>query len=72
MRMHMPMQAWCYSLRTIRDDIEKEHAFLGLCAMVTLSPSILSTSTTPAPPSVRLASGGCSPAAPERATPCAR
>ena len=23
--------SWCQALREIRDDIEKEHAFLGLC-----------------------------------------
>jgi transportin-1 len=30
---------WCKALRSIRDDIEKEHAFMGLCAMVKLNPS---------------------------------
>jgi transportin-1 len=32
------MEPWCYALRTIRDDIEKEDAFRGLCAMVRLNP----------------------------------
>ena len=26
--------AWCNALRSIRDDVEKEHAFLGLCALL--------------------------------------
>lgn len=29
---------WCAALRGIRDDIEKEHAFLGLCAVLQLNP----------------------------------
>ena len=29
---------WCVALRTIRDDIEKEHAFKGLCAVIQLNP----------------------------------
>jgi len=29
---------WCVALRSIRDDIEKEHAFQGLCAMIRLNP----------------------------------
>ncbi|CAH9125944.1 unnamed protein product [Cuscuta epithymum] len=33
------MQAWCMALSTIRDDIEKEEAFRGLCAMVRANPS---------------------------------
>jgi hypothetical protein len=37
---------WCVALRPIRDDIEKEHAFLGLCAMLRLNPSV----QTPHPP----------------------
>eukprot|EP00850_Spirogloea_muscicola_P005565 SM000025S08460 [mRNA] locus=s25:911945:919476:+ [translate_table: standard] len=32
-------QPWCHALRTIRDDIEKEDAFRGLCAVVRLNPS---------------------------------
>ena len=32
------VQAWCHSLRSIRDDIEKEHAFKGLCGMIKLNP----------------------------------
>ena len=31
-------QAWCSSLRNIRDDIEKDHAFRGMCAMIKLNP----------------------------------
>eukprot|EP00252_Welwitschia_mirabilis_P011248 TRINITY_DN2531_c0_g1_i2.p1 TRINITY_DN2531_c0_g1~~TRINITY_DN2531_c0_g1_i2.p1 ORF type:complete len:886 (-),score=195.35 TRINITY_DN2531_c0_g1_i2:941-3598(-) len=33
------MQPWCHALRMIRDDIEKEDAFRGLCAMVKANPS---------------------------------
>lgn len=33
------MQAWCVALSMIRDDIEKEDAFRGLCAMVRANPS---------------------------------
>mmetsp|Transcript_9429 Transcript_9429/g.21924 ORF Transcript_9429/g.21924 Transcript_9429/m.21924 type:complete len:365 (-) Transcript_9429:531-1625(-) len=29
---------WCNSLRNIRDDVEKEHAFRGLCEMIKLNP----------------------------------
>jgi len=29
---------WCVALRSIRDDVEKEHAFLGLCGMIRLNP----------------------------------
>eukprot|EP00887_Chlorella_sp_A99_P008169 scaffold12.g8169.t1 len=32
------LAAWCAVLRGIRDDIEKEHAFLGLCTVVRLNP----------------------------------
>ncbi|OAE34574.1 hypothetical protein AXG93_1487s1200 [Marchantia polymorpha subsp. ruderalis] len=32
------MLAWCHALRSIRDDVEKEDAFRGLCAMVRLNP----------------------------------
>jgi len=32
------VEAWCYSLRSIRDDIEKQHAFHGLCSMIKLNP----------------------------------
>lgn len=31
---------WCAALRGIRDDIEKEHAFLGLCALLRLNPQV--------------------------------
>ncbi|GFH23767.1 transportin-1-like isoform X1 [Haematococcus lacustris] len=30
--------AWCQALRNVRDDVEKEHAFLGLCALVQANP----------------------------------
>ena len=30
--------AWCQALRSVRDDVEKEHAFLGLAALLTLNP----------------------------------
>ncbi|KAL8153745.1 hypothetical protein V2J09_011505 [Rumex salicifolius] len=33
------MQPWCNALARIRDDIEKEDAFRGLCAMVRSNPS---------------------------------
>ncbi|KAJ7531194.1 hypothetical protein O6H91_14G035800 [Diphasiastrum complanatum] len=32
------MKPWCAALRTIRDDVEKEDAFRGLCAMVRVNP----------------------------------
>ncbi|XP_021741632.1 transportin-1-like [Chenopodium quinoa] len=33
------MQPWCSALAMIRDDIEKEDAFRGLCAMVKMNPT---------------------------------
>ncbi|XP_061337439.1 transportin-1 isoform X2 [Gastrolobium bilobum] len=33
------MQSWCAALSMIRDDVEKEDAFRGLCAMVKTNPS---------------------------------
>ncbi|KAJ6739285.1 TRANSPORTIN 1 ISOFORM 1 [Salix koriyanagi] len=33
------MQSWCIALSMIHDDIEKEDAFRGLCAMVRINPS---------------------------------
>lgn len=33
------IQPWCSALSMIRDDIEKEDAFRGLCAMVKMNPS---------------------------------
>ncbi|KZV42117.1 Importin beta-2 isoform 2 [Dorcoceras hygrometricum] len=33
------MQSWCIALSMIRDDIEKEDAFRGLCAMVRANPA---------------------------------
>ncbi|WCJ35060.1 transportin 1 [Euphorbia peplus] len=33
------MQSWCIALSMIRDDLEKEDAFRGLCAVVKLNPS---------------------------------
>jgi transportin-1 len=41
------MQPWCMSLRMIRDDTEKEHAFLGLCAMLHQNPSVGLASIVP-------------------------
>lgn len=32
------MNDWCRALRNIRDEIEKEHAFLGLCRMLHVNP----------------------------------
>ncbi|KAI3424477.1 hypothetical protein D9Q98_010027 [Chlorella vulgaris] len=38
---------WCAALRGIRDDIEKEHAFLGLCAVLRLNPQGAGNCFTP-------------------------
>ncbi|KAL2925381.1 Transportin-1 [Bienertia sinuspersici] len=38
------MQPWCSALAMIRDDIEKEDAFRGLCAMVKMNPNAALTS----------------------------
>ena len=35
------IQPWCQSLRSIRDNSEKESAYLGLCKMVQLNPNAL-------------------------------
>ena len=32
---------WCSALRSIRDDVEKEHAFSGLCALLRANPEVL-------------------------------
>lgn len=32
------MQSWCVALSMIRDDVEKEDAFRGLCSMVRTNP----------------------------------
>lgn len=32
------VREWCAALRSIRDDVEKEHAFAGLCALVRRNP----------------------------------
>ena len=32
------IQPWCFNLRNIRNDIEKEHAFQGLCQMIRVNP----------------------------------
>ena len=32
---------WCNALRSIRDDVEKEHAFSGLCALLRANPEVL-------------------------------
>lgn len=32
---------WCAALRHIRDDVEKGHAFLGLCRLLRLNPQVL-------------------------------
>lgn len=37
------MGPWCQILRSIRDDIEKEHAFMGLCKLVRLNPLAATT-----------------------------
>lgn len=36
------MVEWCVALRSVRDDIEKEQAFMGLCAMVQFNPAAVS------------------------------
>lgn len=36
--LHLFCAAWCNTLRSIRDDIEKEHAFMGLCSVIQLNP----------------------------------
>lgn len=33
------MESWCMALSMIHDDVEKEDAFRGLCAMVRANPS---------------------------------
>ncbi|KAF8090062.1 hypothetical protein N665_0489s0003 [Sinapis alba] len=33
------MKPWCLALSTVRDDIEKEDAFRGLCALIKVNPS---------------------------------
>jgi len=33
------VQPWCHALRSIHDDVEKEHAFQGLVRMVRLNPA---------------------------------
>jgi len=32
------IKPWCMALRSIRDDIEKDHAFQGLCRMLRINP----------------------------------
>ncbi len=34
---------WCAALRHIRDDVEKGHAFLGLCRLLRLNPQVSHT-----------------------------
>jgi transportin-1 len=38
-RMQDFIQPWCFNLRNIRNDIEKEHAFQGLCQMIRQNPN---------------------------------
>lgn len=33
------IQPWCFNLRNIRNDVEKEHAFQGLCQMIRQNPT---------------------------------
>lgn len=33
------IQPWCFNLRNIRNDVEKEHAFQGICQMIRVNPS---------------------------------
>mmetsp|Transcript_21721 Transcript_21721/g.47478 ORF Transcript_21721/g.47478 Transcript_21721/m.47478 type:complete len:916 (+) Transcript_21721:105-2852(+) len=37
---------WCQALRNIRDDVEKEHAFLGLCRLARLNPQAAAAAFT--------------------------
>jgi len=39
---HLPnmLQAWCATLRDMRDDEEKDSAFRGLCMMIKLNPQV--------------------------------
>ena len=46
---------WCSALRSIRDDVEKEHAFLGLCALLRANPEVLPRRPPNAWPSAFLA-----------------
>lgn len=39
--------AWTSALRSIRDDVEKEHAFLGLCALLRINPEVPPSCTCP-------------------------
>ena len=34
------MGHWCMALRSVRDDVEKEHAFLGLTALLRINPLV--------------------------------
>jgi len=45
-RLEEYVQPWCVALRSIRDDIEKEHAFQGLCRMIRLNPRALLNAMT--------------------------
>jgi transportin-1 len=38
---------WCKTLRSVRDDIEKEHAFTGLVRVVRLNPEPAANSFAP-------------------------
>ncbi len=44
------MGPWCSALRSIRDDVEKEHAFLGLCALLRINPEVPACSFALLPP----------------------
>ncbi len=35
------LKMWCLAMRSVRDDIEKASAFLGLCAMIKLNPGAI-------------------------------
>jgi transportin-1 len=37
-RLQEFIQPWCFNLRNIRNDVEKEHAFQGVCQMIRLNP----------------------------------
>lgn len=41
------VREWCAALRTIRDDVEKEQAFTGLCALVRRNPGAAAPHFTP-------------------------
>ena len=56
------MHCRCAALRGIRDDIEKEHAFLGLCALLRLNPQVRAHTAPARFPLLWWQVGGAAPA----------